>query len=186
MASSKSMATPFGFARDAALAAIAWEVLHRTYAGGIGVVLTRAPWVVRDGAKASRQALLDDGGWYACALTHACIVGARGVMHTWQMLDAPLSVKFSIPKNEEDAFHGAAAAVETTNLFFLSWLIYDVLHLLYRHTQGQRDVPMLAHHVGFISSSLICGAHNALPFPFGWLISGEISSIFLKTVRTLS
>jgi hypothetical protein len=39
---------------------------------------------------------------------------------------------------------------------------------------------MIAHHVGFITAAFVCGSGRILPFPFAWLICGEVSSPFLN------
>lgn len=176
------MSTVYSLLTHAALGSIAWELLHRGFHVGIRTTLGRAPWLVLDAVpKASRKTLLDDGGWFMCTLTHACIVGPRGCMHVWALLNAPIAAQLSIPLNVDDAYFAAAAATETTNFFFLSWLLYDLAHLLHRHVvHGQKDVAMICHHIGFITASIICGTHRALPFAFGWLITGEISSIALN------
>ena len=64
-------------------------------------------------------------------------------------------------------------------MLFPSWLLYDLAHLLLSFPAlGAADT--VAHHAGFICASAICGAHRILPFAFGWLIVGELSSPLLN------
>lgn len=164
-----------------AIGMLSWEILQRCYDFGLSALLTRVPSIVCDEKpKASRRTLLDEGGWYAVAFTHACLVGARGCLHLWNLRYAPIAQKLTLPADASEDLY-AAYAIRTTNAIFLSWLLYDLRQLLARrHKTGGLDVPMLVHHLIFISASLICGSHNALPFAFSWLIVGECSSVPLN------
>ena len=64
-------------------------------------------------------------------------------------------------------------------MIFLSWLLYDILHMVFQFP-ALGGFDMISHHIGFILSACICGSCRALPFAFGWLIIGECSSIFLN------
>ena len=71
------------------------------------------------------------------------------------------------------------AAAETTNIIFLSWLCYDLVHIgaMYPTLGG---VDTLVHHVAFMLASVSCAAYRLFPFPFSWLIACELSSPFLN------
>ena len=155
---------------------IVWELLFR-----------RARWalqgaVERDGflkADANKEKLVRDGPSYIVAFVHACIVGGLGLTHLFALVNAPAEVQLAIPWNRDHPWHVPAAMTERTNSIFLSWLLYDLGHvtLSYPHLGG---IDTIAHHVGFIFASAVCGAFRILPFPFAWLTVGELSSIALN------
>ena len=157
--------------------AVCWELLY----GACGFALRRlaaTPGVVLSDPGASKEKLARLGASYVVALVHALLVGLRGVWHVYALLDAPIGAKLAIP-DASSPWHAAAAATETTNVLFLSWLLYDLAHVLLSFPAlGAADT--VAHHAGFICASAICGAHRILPFAFGWLIVGELSSPLLN------
>jgi len=160
---------------NVALGCVGWEVLHRVLtlligrAVGAGVVLPAG----------SSEKLRAQGASYAVSLVHASILSARGVWHVLSLLAAPTMAQLSIPDAADGPFHAAAAATEATNIIFLSYLAYDLLHLLAAFPKlGGADT--VAHHAGFIGASLVCGSHRILPFAFSWLVCGEISTIPLN------
>ena len=114
------------------------------------------------------------------SMTHAAIVGCRGVLHCWTLHDAPLEVQLSITEAGEagGAWQGALQSVELTNHLFLSYLVFDLLHNLAVHPR-LGGVDMLVHHVLFIACSAICGGLRVLGFAFAWLITGELSTVWL-------
>ena len=126
----------------------------------------------------ANKKLRRDAASYIVALIHAGIMGTRGPWHMLALINAPVGAKLAMP-GAGSPWVAAASSVETTNLLFLSWLLYDLLHLgLAFPKLGGAD--SVAHHVGFICASLVCGLHEIFPFPFAWLISGELSSILLN------
>jgi hypothetical protein len=69
------------------------------------------------------------------------------------------------------------SAIEQTNHLFLSYLLIDLCHMLASFPRlGGFD--MIAHHTVFITCSMVCGILRVLPFPFAWLILGELSTIW--------
>ena len=136
--------------------AVCWELLY----GACGVALRRlaaSPGVVLSDPGASKEKLARLGASYVVALVHALVVGLRGVWHVYALLDAPIGAKLAIP-DASSPWHAAAAATETTNVLFLSWLLYDLAHVLLSFPAlGAADT--VAHHAGFICASAICGAH---------------------------
>ena len=123
--------------------------------------------------------MLQDGPSYFCAALHAVIVAQFGCRHVSELLYAPPMAQFRIPSDEEDPWYGATSATELTNLIFLSWLLFDLAHVVCsRGRLGGAD--MIGHHVGFILAAVICGSGRVLPFQFAWLICGEFSTPLLN------
>lgn len=116
------------------------------------------------------------GATYVAALIHAMITGSRGCWHVAALLQAPTASKLAIVDGE---WHAAALATADTNVVFFSWLLYDVLHVI-REFPALGGLDTVAHHLGFMCASLVCGHHRILPFPFAWLILGELSSVPLN------
>ena len=155
--------------RDVCCCVVAWEFLFRS-----------AKWLIlRTCNHPPESKLVLDGPSYVTAWVHACLVGGLGLWHTLTLVHAPVDGQLAIPVDSVHPWHHAAAATERTNVFFLSWLLYDLGHVLlrYPHLGG---VDTVAHHLGFIGASAICGTYRMLPFPFAWLTTGELSSIALN------
>ena len=152
-----------------AVCVLAWEVLYQL-----------SKLTIRTFAQPTEanQKLRRYGASYIVALVHAVIVGMRGPWHLLALINAPVESKLVMPGAESPWFEATSSA-DATNLLFFSWLLYDSLHLFLAFPKlGGADT--VAHHVGFICASLLCGLYSLLPFPFGWLISGELSSIPLN------
>jgi len=154
---------------------LAWEALYTLSR----LALRRAAkfdGVLLNGADAEK--LVKQGPSYAIAFVHACLVGVAGLVHVCTLLDAPAEAKIAIP-DDSSPWHVAATATEYTNVAFLSWLLYDLGHIIMSYPElGGADT--VAHHLGFIAASLICGKYAILAFPFAWLTTGELSSIALN------
>lgn len=121
------------------LCALCWELLYR-----ISQLACRAlaPVLVRSDYSKGGKAFRNHGSTYVCAFVHAVLTGGRGVWHVWQLLGAPLDAKLAVP-DASSPHYAAAASTELTNLFFLSWLMYDTVHVLSsypvrRETSGSR------------------------------------------------
>ena len=57
--------------------------------------------------------------------------------------------------------------------------MYDVSHVLLEYPRlGGMDV--VAHHVLFALASYVCGSNRVFPWPFAWLIIGELSTLPLN------
>jgi hypothetical protein len=69
--------------------------------------------------------------------------------------------------------------VATTNITFLSYLLYDLLHIIIQYPK-LGGVDTILHHVLFALCSVINGTYGIMAFPFGWLVVGEISTVFLN------
>jgi hypothetical protein len=69
--------------------------------------------------------------------------------------------------------------VELSNAFFSAFLAFDLFHVL-RLYPKLGGVDTVAHHLVFLTCSIINGGYQILPYPFSWLIIGELSTIFLN------
>jgi hypothetical protein len=108
------------------LCALCWELLYRASQLACRAL---APVLVRSDYSKGAKAFRNHGATYVCAFVHAVLTGGRGIWHVWQLLGAPLDVKLAVP-DAGSPHYAAAAATELTNLLFLSWLIYDTVHVL--------------------------------------------------------
>jgi hypothetical protein len=158
-----------------------WEALYRILSIAIILVESIFPrsLILAGG---DRVRLTQCGGSYAVALVHAVVMTCRSGAHLYDLRSAPPAVQFSTLNNLElsaDAWAETAQGVERTNLLFAAWLLYDLAHVLWSYP-SLGGVDMVAHHLGFLGASAVCGTHRILPFPFAWLLFGEISSIPLN------
>jgi len=155
---------------------VGWEVLYRV----CGLLFSRyATHLVVEGGSGSAAKLVKSGPSYAVSLLHAMLMSAFGVLHVAQMLPSPPYAKLSIVDDPSDPWHAATTAIETTNYFFLSYVLNDLLHVLVAYPNlGGADV--LLHHAGFIATSCLCSTYRILPFAFGWLLLGEFSTLPLN------
>jgi len=162
--------------------ALIWEALYQCARIAIRAIFTEASctgaWVQR------RERLINEGPSYVNAFLHAVIVACLGVYSVFSLLYAPVDAKMRVPSASAVdpsivEYREAAVFTESTNLIFLSWLCYDIAHLLIQFpTLG--GVDTLVHHVAFACSSAICASYSLFPFPFSWLIACELSSPFLN------
>ena len=107
---------------------------------------------------------------YVCSMVHSTVVGVMGVIHLtqmWPVTDVMLQLS------------RASYSIMSTNLIFMGYLVYDISHVLGNYPKlGGAD--MVAHHCVFLTASIINGNYRIMPFAFGWLIVGELSTIFLN------
>ena len=62
---------------------------------------------------------------------------------------------------------------------FVGYLLMDFFHVIARYPKlGGLD--MCLHHAGFLFVTLLGLGYRVFPFPIGWLLLGEVSSIFLN------
>ena len=157
-----------------------WEALYRIVSILIVLIDAFFPALVVKG-KGDSERLMKCGGSYAVALVHAAVMTYRAGHHFLALLPAPPRVQFATLSDLDvgDEWVDIGQAVERTNLLFASWLLYDLAHVAWSYPQlGGAD--MVAHHAGFFGAACVCGIHRILPFPFAWLLLGEISSIPLN------
>ena len=163
--------------KEVAVAALCFEVLYRSL-GAAFRRLASTQGVALD--KKRRPTFARDGNSYAVSFVHASIVVVRGLQHLIQQYGAPLEAKFlQRPYDSVNEWAAGAAAIEPTNTIFLAFLLYDVSHVLLEYPRlGGMDV--VAHHVLFAAASYVCGSNRVFPWPFAWLIIGELSTLPLN------
>mmetsp|Transcript_7428 Transcript_7428/g.12935 ORF Transcript_7428/g.12935 Transcript_7428/m.12935 type:complete len:320 (-) Transcript_7428:364-1323(-) len=128
----------------------------------------------------AKHTLLQRGPSYIVSFLHSIYATWRGIMHLYHLWNASNLDKLLIPGKEIiDSYRWAGLHVATTNTLFLSYLVYDLLHILL-HYPKLGGVDTIIHHVIFASCSVINGTFGIMPFAFGWLIVGEASTIFLN------
>jgi hypothetical protein len=162
---------------EVALAALCFEVLYRSF-GAAFRRLAATKGVALDPKR--KRTFARDGNSYAVSFVHATIVVVRGFQHLIQQYGAPLDAKFvQRPYGSTSEWAAGAAAIEPTNTIFLAFLVYDVSHVLLEYPRlGSIDV--VAHHVLFAAASYVCGSNRVFPWPFAWLIIGELSTLPLN------
>ena len=62
---------------------------------------------------------------------------------------------------------------------FVGYLLYDLLHVV-AHWPALGGSDTVAHHVGFTCLALLGYGFRVFPFTVGWLLLGEISTLFLN------
>lgn len=172
----------------------AWEVLFHICSLITRKIIDtyRNSLLVRDDIiEEKKRNLMKYGPSYAVAGIHAFILSIRGCMHFIQLL--PVLPKFQMQQihvssilshveinaDEYRAISSAQTAVEISNLIFFGWLTYDILHVLFYFPRiGGLDTVF--HHLTFMVASFINGYYTIMLFPFGWLIMGELSTVFLN------
>mmetsp|Transcript_3768 Transcript_3768/g.6588 ORF Transcript_3768/g.6588 Transcript_3768/m.6588 type:complete len:263 (+) Transcript_3768:163-951(+) len=127
---------------------------------------------------------------YILSLFHALIISSRGMHHFLILLPAPLEIKMAPIANLKqfsDAFESLSSelqALEFTCLIFISYLIYDMIHVVFQWPRlGTFDV--LLHHFAFLIAACVALNYQIMHFPFSWLVICELSTVFLN-VRWLA
>lgn len=135
-----------------------------------------------------KQALLKRGPSYLVSFFHSIITTIRGTMHLYHLWDASNFDKLYIPSKAYITYNNGSAIltyrwahlhVATTNTLFVSYLIYDLFHILLQYPK-LGGIDTIIHHVLFALCSFINGTYGLMAFQFGWLIVGELSTIFLN------
>jgi len=175
---------------------ISWEMTYRIVKYLMYQLLGKTNFTTNDANNSydtssrgrTLQTLLTCGPSYAVSTVHAIIVTARGCTHLLQLWDASPYDKFVIPPDSTTTlqddntmmnYRGAHLLVARTNIIFVSYLLYDVCHVLYQYPKlGKVDTVL--HHILFIVCSFINGTYGIMAFAFGWLIVGEASTILLN------
>ena len=159
-----------------------WEVLFQVSQFAINVafmkyskVIVNSKNVNIDEAKAT---LMEQGPSYVVSFVHSMYVTARGMMHLYSLWGASNFDKIYISP-EDSGYRAAHLDVARTNILFVAYLFYDMIHILHQYPKlGAEDT--MAHHMLFAFCSIINGTYGIMPFQFGWLIVGELSTIFLN------
>ncbi|KAL7485320.1 hypothetical protein ACHAW6_012096 [Cyclotella cf. meneghiniana] len=137
----------------------------------------------REALQQAKRILSQRGASYVISLIHAIYASCRGVLHLYNLRNVSKLDKLLIP--QKHAIDGiitprwAHLQVATTNTIFLSYLLYDLIHILIQYPK-LGGVDTILHHILFATCSIINGTYGILAFPFGWLVVGELSTIFLN------
>ena len=141
------------------------------------------------------RTLIELGPSYAVSLLHSLYAAIRGTMHLIHLWDASARDKLIIPGGitaamgmgtgmgiadpPPSSIRWAHLLVAETNTFFLSYLLYDLCHVLHRYPR-LGGVDTVLHHALFAVCALVNGTYGLMAFAFGWLSLGEGSTIFLN------
>lgn len=159
---------------------IAWEILFQLSStwlryGGIDKLLA-------SNDKSLKSLLLSQGPSYVVSIVHSALLGVRGIEHLTDFL-LPSGEKVNYFEDDGIGENSIYNKVQTSNLVFFGYLIYDLYHVLLLYPKlGGPD--MVIHHLLFMTCCVINGYYRIFPFQFGWLILGELST-FLLSVRWL-
>jgi hypothetical protein len=122
--------------------------------------------------------LVSHGPSYICSMVHCLVNGYRGILQLQGLYHAPTDVKLFFPPTPKE-FETGIRNVEVSNTIFFAYLVFDLVHVLRLYPKlGGLDTVI--HHLVFLTCSIINGGFGILPYPFCWLIIGEISTIFLN------
>ena len=128
----------------------------------------------------AKQTLTKRGPSYIISFLHSIYVTFRGINHLYELWYASNLDKLYIPSIDLiDSYRYAHLHVATTNTLFLSYLIYDLVHIIHQYPK-LGGVDTIVHHTLFALCSVINGTYGLMAFQFGWLIIGEVSTIFLN------
>mmetsp|Transcript_3343 Transcript_3343/g.7370 ORF Transcript_3343/g.7370 Transcript_3343/m.7370 type:complete len:321 (-) Transcript_3343:4858-5820(-) len=133
----------------------------------------------------SKHTLLQRGPSYMVSLIHSVYATWRGILHLYNLHNVSNFDKLMIPATHAIAegvhttCRWAHLEVATTNTLFLAYLLYDLVHIVAQFPK-LGGVDTIIHHLLFASCSLINGTFGIMAFPFGWLVVGEASTIFLN------
>ena len=118
------------------------------------------------------------GGSYFTAFANAWVCSVAGVIAFVSLLGEDEAVRSLVfPPGETPRL--ASIGVYMAAHSFLGWLLSDVIHLV-THWPALGGVDMLIHHACFTCLSMIGTGYRICPLVIGWLLMGEISSIFLN------
>ncbi len=158
-----------------------WEMLFQVSQFAIKVAFASYSRVIISPKKANhdeaKAALMEQGPSYVVSFVHSMYVTARGMWHLYSLWGASNMDKLHIAAEGE--FRAAHLEVARTNILFVAYLFYDLIHIVLQYPKlGVEDT--MAHHMIFAMCSIINGTYGIMPFQFGWLIVGELSTIFLN------
>ena len=151
-----------------ALFAIMWELVQRVANA-------------RCARYSEHKKIVSQGGSYVTAFLNAWVCSIAGLAITTSLLCSESAVDRAVMATPGRL--GGSASVTPLVLratqCFVGWLFMDVLHIVARYPE-LGGVDMLLHHCGFIGVTLLDVGYGIFPFAVGWLLLGEISSIFLN------
>lgn len=114
------------------------------------------------------------GASYLTAFENAVVCSVAGCYITWSLYDADETARAVLLGelwSTEATFFAARS--------FLGWLFMDLVHLV-THWPKLGTWDTLLHHAGFACLTLLGYGYRVLPFTVGWLLLGEISTLFLN------
>merc|ERR1719313_3255283 len=113
------------------------------------------------------------GEFHVVCLLNSLVVTALGLSHLIEL--ALYDDERRIRGVHDDII---SPRVTFSNQTFLSWIIYDLVHVIQLFGQLGTSVQ-LVHHGAFIFVSCVCGYTGFFPISFGWLGLSEGSTPFL-------
>mmetsp|Transcript_16520 Transcript_16520/g.67852 ORF Transcript_16520/g.67852 Transcript_16520/m.67852 type:complete len:309 (-) Transcript_16520:1238-2164(-) len=127
----------------------------------------------------SKEEFRATAGSYITSLVHSLLVSFRGIDHIRRTLPLPMDVRIQPPLNVGAIDSVAWLGPLKTNRIFMAYLLIDMVRIILAWPKlGQYD--FIFHHLGFMSVSIVGATTISAPFQFGWLIVGEVSTIFLN------
>ena len=157
-----------------------WEIMYQISQLAIRVAFAKYSDIIVKKKAANddaKTALIEQGPSYAVSFVHSMYVTARGMVHLYSLWSASNIDKIVIAP--EGIYRAAHLEVARTNILFVAYLFYDMIHILHQYPVLGGGDTML-HHMLFIFCSVINGTYGIMPYQFGWLIFGELSTIFLN------
>lgn len=118
------------------------------------------------------------GGSYAATLVNACVCAATGAFVTVTLTsEGDVRMRALIESNSSTATTTAIPNAATKSL--IGFLLCDGLHVMTQFPKlGSHDV--LAHHVIYALLGILAYEVRIFPFVLGWMLLGEVPTIFLS------
>jgi len=117
------------------------------------------------------------GSSYLAAFINACVCSVAGLWICISLLSADDDARALIRDGDEYAMTTVAVLLAAHS--FIGWLLMDIVHLI-THFPDLGGTDMVIHHVCFILLACVGYGYRVLPLTGGWLLLGEVSSIFLQ------
>lgn len=117
------------------------------------------------------------GASYATAFVNATFCSIAGLFISTVLGSADIPERALVI--DEPPLDAVTSMVYTIVQSFVGWLIMDLFHVL-THFPSLGGWDTVLHHAGFIVLSLCGYGFRVLPFAVGWLLLGEISTLFLN------
>lgn len=118
------------------------------------------------------------GASYATAFINALACSIAGTFAVASLLNADEAAKALVEPTTVEA-PAASMVVWLAATSFLGWLLSDLFHIV-AHYPSLGGFDMLLHHACYIVLAIIGTGLRIAPFVVGWLLMGEISSLFLN------
>ena len=146
------------------LAVIAWELVYQV--------------ARRCSQHSDHPKIREQGASYGAALVNALVCSIAGVYITGELF-ASDDVRARALVLEEPPYQAVTAAVFFVTQSFVGWLTMDLYHVL-AHFPALGGWDTVLHHTGFASLAVTGYGFRVCPYVVGWLLLGEVSSIFLE------